>query len=125
MMQKKISLSPLEQDIMAVIWDHPGCHVRRVYTELAQNREIAYTTVMTMMNRLVEKGVLKREKSANKFLYLPLASRKQAAKGFLENFFSTMFDQYGQDGVTAFAEEVERLPKEKREQLKRMLEDEA
>ncbi len=123
-MSSKNSLTPIEQDVMSVIWDNPGCDVRTVFSRLAQEREIAYTTVMTMMNRLVEKQVLRREKSANKFLYFPLTSRKQAAKGFLANFFTTMFDQYGQDGVTAFVEEVEHLPKEKREQLKRMLEDE-
>lgn len=124
-MLTNISLSPLEQEIMLVIWNNPGCDVRTVFNELLQDREIAYTTIMTMMNRLAKKGVLKREKSANKFLYLPLNSRKEAAVGFLSNFFPTMFDRYGQDGIIAFAEEVERLPREKRDQLKRMLEDEA
>ena len=123
-MNKNTSLTPLEQDVMTVIWNNPNCDVRCVQTKLLHKRNLAYTTTMTIMNRLVEKGVLKREKSANKFLYLAITSRRQAAQGFLENFFTTMFGQYGQDGISAFAEEVERLPKEKREQLKEMLENE-
>ncbi len=120
----KSSLTPLEQEIMVVIWSNPDCDVRTVYDTLSQTKNMAYTTVMTIMNRMVKKNILQRKKSANKFLYSPLTSRKQAAKGFLENFFSTMFDQYGQEGILAFAEEVERLPKDKKEQLKRMLENE-
>ena len=124
-MQNKTILTPFEQEIMLVIWDLPECDVRAVHTALNKHRQIAYTTVMTVMNRLVGKNILKRKKSVKKFLYIPLTSRKQAAHGILQRFFPTIFDNYGQDGITAFAEEIGHIPKEEREQLKRMLEDEA
>jgi predicted transcriptional regulator len=55
-------LGSLESQIMEVIWiKHAPIKVREVYEELSKKRKIAYTTVMTTMNILYEKGLLDRE----------------------------------------------------------------
>ena len=54
-------LGSLEAEIMRVLWDKPRLPVRSVVELLPGRRARAYTTVMTVMNRLFEKGLLQRE----------------------------------------------------------------
>ena len=83
-------LGPLETDIMQVIW-HDDCGtVKKVHRSLAQNRDIAYTTVMTTMSRLAEKGVLKRQRDGLAYTYTPTLT---------EDDFVTMVVQQVLDGL--------------------------
>ncbi len=55
------ALGPLEHAIMRIVWAHAGpITVKHVYETLAADRDVAYTTVMTTMVRLTEKGMLTR-----------------------------------------------------------------
>lgn len=65
-------MAPLESEIMGVVWDASApISVRHVLEELNERRRepLAYTTVMTVMNRLVAKGVLAREASRRSYVY--------------------------------------------------------
>ncbi|MGH9519072.1 MAG: BlaI/MecI/CopY family transcriptional regulator [Terriglobales bacterium] len=82
-------LGPLEHDVMEVLWRRGRCNVREVVDALTKS--LAYTTVMTTLDRLFKKGLLEREKSERAFVYLPALSRLQwqqrRAGEFLANFF--------------------------------------
>jgi predicted transcriptional regulator len=72
------SLSPLghlEESIMEVVWAHGESSVRTVAGHL--ERPLAYTTVMTTLDRLYKKGLLDRRKSERAFLYSPHMSRAE------------------------------------------------
>ncbi len=65
-------LGDLEADVMEAIWVYPigtGITVREVFEKLHQDRSIAYTTVMTTMNRLGKKRLLRAEKQDQAFVY--------------------------------------------------------
>jgi len=67
-------LGDLEADIMEVIWTRPsdkGTTVREIFEILYKGRPIAYTTVMTTMNRLAKKHLLRVEKCDHAFAYYP------------------------------------------------------
>jgi len=69
-------LGDLEAAVMSVLWDADGTlSVRQVLDHLQPGRTIAYTTVMTVMDRLFKKGHLLREAAGNAFLYSPCATR--------------------------------------------------
>jgi predicted transcriptional regulator len=72
------SLGQLEALIMDRLWssDRPGT-VREVHDDLARNREIAYTTVMTVMDNLHRKNVVAREMTGRAYLYWPTRSREE------------------------------------------------
>jgi len=72
------SFGQLEAPIMDRLWswDRPTT-VREVHDDLAREREIAYTTVMTVMDNLQRKGVLARESSGRAYLYWPTRSREE------------------------------------------------
>lgn len=62
-------IGSLEADILAVIWQKDRITVREVYETLRERRQIAYTTVMTVMNNLVKKNLLKQDKTNIAYVY--------------------------------------------------------
>lgn len=70
-------LGPLEAEVMQILWQtDTAMSVRKVLAELNQTRDepLAYTTVMTVMARLAEKGVLERELQGRGYIYRAVAS---------------------------------------------------
>lgn len=72
------SLGDLERAVMDVLWDSDGVMtVREVHERLGQDRELAYTTVMTVLDRLAKKKVVTRERDGRAWSYSPVASREE------------------------------------------------
>jgi len=69
------SLGPLEVAVLEILWTRGESNVRHVVDRLG--RPLAYTTVMTTMDRLFKKGVLNRRKCERAFLYSPRLSRSE------------------------------------------------
>ena len=63
---------------MDVLWDADGqLSVREVHERLGQDRDLAYTTVMTVLDRLSKKKVVTRERDGRAWQYRPAASREE------------------------------------------------
>jgi predicted transcriptional regulator len=68
----------LETVIMRLVWDHDGpVTVRDLFTEMSEDRAIAYTTVMSTMDNLYRKGWLTRERDGKAYRYTAVASREE------------------------------------------------
>jgi len=96
--RKKISepaLTPLELEIMNVLWETGPANVQTVQSAL-RSREFAYTTVQTMLNVLHRKGKVKRQLKDRAYIYRPVLSRQkavtQAVGDMLERFFGGSAD---------------------------------
>ena len=74
-MCEQLLLGPLEAQVMEVLWTAGECSVRDVIEQL--DRKLAYTTVMTTLDRLFKKGLLDRQKSERAFLYSPRVSHQE------------------------------------------------
>lgn len=73
-------LGPLEQVVMDHVWDVEGpVTVRQVFDEVGKRRKLAYTTVMTVMNRLWRKRLLRRTRAGRAFAYEAASSREEYA----------------------------------------------
>jgi len=105
------SLGPLEKNIMDIIWKKREASVNDVLKILRKGREIAYTTVMTIMYRLVEKGLLKRTKDGKAYRYTPYYSRKQIVHNSVKSVISSLVNQFGREAVVAFTDELEKIHK--------------
>jgi len=68
------ALGPLELTVMEIVWGRPDCNVRDVAARL--DRPLAYTTVMTTLDRLYKKGLLQRQKSDRAFVYSARLARR-------------------------------------------------
>ncbi|MEL6928978.1 MAG: BlaI/MecI/CopY family transcriptional regulator [Cyanobacteria bacterium J06600_6] len=77
---KKLSLGPLESEILNIIWDLKSATVKNVHDRILKDpdRELAYTSVTTVMQRLTKKGWLKCSRKGRAFSWQPLVSREQA-----------------------------------------------
>jgi predicted transcriptional regulator len=75
-----LSLGPLEAEILEIIWDLKVATVKNVHERILQDpeRELAYTSVTTVIQRLTSKGWLKCSKKGKAFSWQPLISREQA-----------------------------------------------
>lgn len=82
---------PLELLCLNALWTLQEGNVKAVQEVVARSRPLAYTTIMTVLERLVRKGRLKRRKTGRSFLYTPEASRdtmrRAAVRELLDGFF--------------------------------------
>jgi predicted transcriptional regulator len=72
---QSLALGSLEFELMEILWSRVESSVRDVVPQLS--RPLAYTTVMTTLDRLFKKGLLDRHKSDRAFVYSPLFSRQE------------------------------------------------
>ena len=92
MRTKHPTLTPQELAIMKVVWSLDQATVRQVYETLREQRPIAYTTVMTMMRILEEKGYLKKALVDRAHLYKPVKPRQQVVGAMVRDFVDRVFD---------------------------------
>ena len=117
-------LGDLERKIMEIIWESEGpVSVSDVVRVLNRKRKIAYTTVMTIMGRLVDKGILTRKLSGSSYQYLPKVGREKFIAKSVHNIFTTAVLTLGQEAVTYFVKEIKRLNPKKRQELLKMLDE--
>jgi len=83
---------PLELECLKVLWRLGEASVKDVREDLAANRTLAYTTVMTLMDRLVKKGGAARRKSGRMFLYSPVLPRHQARRLAVQELVDSFFE---------------------------------
>ena len=86
------TLTPHELAIMKVVWALQKATVRDVYEALRQKRQVAYTTVMTMMRILEEKGYLKKSLVDRAHVYKPAKPRQQVVGAIVRDFLDRVFD---------------------------------
>ena len=92
MKKQKRKLTDTELEIMHVVWELDGGTVRHVHEILNQQRPLAYTTVMTMMNILEEKGHLTRRKEGRAYRYEPVRPKNQVISGMVDDFVGRVFE---------------------------------
>ncbi|MCC7175272.1 MAG: BlaI/MecI/CopY family transcriptional regulator [Bryobacterales bacterium] len=83
---------PLELECLKVLWKLGECSVKDVRGDLAGSRNLAYTTVMTLLERLVKKGSAGRRKSGRMFLYAPVLPRDEARRLAVQELVNSFFD---------------------------------
>ena len=114
------ALTPLELEIMNVLWETGPANVQAVQSRL-EGRELAYTTVQTMLNILHRKGKVKRQLHDRAYLYRPILSRQkavaQAVGDMLDRFFGGSADSLVLNLV-----EARRLTPEKLAQIQKLVE---
>lgn len=77
---------------MKVVWSLEPATVRDVYERLRARREVAYTTVLTMMKILEQKGYVKKERVERAFVYRATRPRQQVLGGMVREFVDRVFD---------------------------------
>ncbi len=87
---RRSRLAQLELDCMKVLWKQPGSSVAEVRSAL--NRPLAYTTVMTVLDRMMGKGVVTRRKNGRAWLYSAQLDRETARIEAVDRLLANLFD---------------------------------
>ncbi|HYO84661.1 MAG TPA: BlaI/MecI/CopY family transcriptional regulator, partial [Bryobacteraceae bacterium] len=83
---------PLELECLKTLWLLGQGSVRQVQSSLTPQRQLAYTTVMTVMDRLARRGCVRREKAGRSFVYTPLLTIDAVRKLAVQDLVHTLFD---------------------------------
>jgi BlaI family transcriptional regulator, penicillinase repressor len=86
------TLTEQELEIMKVVWERERATVRDVYEALLERRKVAYTTVMTMMKILEQKGFLKKTQEDRAYLYRPAQAKRQVIGAMVRDFVNRVFN---------------------------------
>ena len=92
MAKKQYELTEGEWTILATVWENEPCAAPSVQEDLAGRKKWTYSTVKTMMDRMVTKGLLKKERIRNLFLYRSAITKKQAQSGEVMRAVKRAFD---------------------------------
>ncbi len=76
----EIFLGPTEAKLMELAWEKESLTVKKALYFLDHQKELAYTTVMTILSRLADKQLLKKEKNGRSFIYYPTISKEDFIK---------------------------------------------
>jgi BlaI family transcriptional regulator, penicillinase repressor len=87
-----IILTRQELQIMKVIWSLGTATVKDVCDSMSQTKAVAYTTILTLMGILEEKGALTHTRSGRAFLFRPILSRRQATRNQMRDVIARFFD---------------------------------
>ena len=116
-------LGELENAIMDILWGQGEATVRQVLDELNRTRSLAYTTVLTVMSRLVDKGLLTQNKAGRAYLYRPAMSREAYAAETAGQVIRSLVEDFGDIALAQFSQELDGLDPERLAALKALAEN--
>lgn len=119
------ALFELEAEVMDEVWTRDQATVREVMEALNDRsaKHRAYTTIMTTMSRLERKGLLARRREGRTDIYAPTLDRDAYRAGRVAAQTEALVDEFGDAALAHFAQQVDRLDPERRDELRRLAED--
>jgi BlaI family transcriptional regulator, penicillinase repressor len=106
-------LGELEQAVMDVLWQRQQATIREVASQLTRTPPLAYTTVATVMSRLVEKGLLVRARSGKVDLYRPAYDNAEFSRRVARAAVHQLVHEHGDVALAQFAAALERADPER------------
>jgi predicted transcriptional regulator len=120
---KNLSLGPLETEILKIVWELESATVKDIHDRILSDpdRELAYTSVTTVLNRLTQKGWLRCDKQERSFIWHPLVSATEAQSIQAYEQLQQFLAVGNPDIVAAFADSLDRASIEQIESIAQRL----
>ena len=122
MKPKKPILTEQELEIMKIVWRTGSVTVRDVYEELLSRRKIAYTTVMTMMGVLEQKGHLKKNAEERAYVYTAAQPQREVVGNMVQEFVKRVFNGSAKPLLMHLIEDKKISPEEL-DEIRKLLKD--
>lgn len=115
-------LHELESKVMEEVWQRDTATVRDILAAVNSHgdRQLAYTTIMTIMSRLHRKGILERERDGRTDVYTARLNREQYMEARARGEVQALVDEFGETALLQFTRQVQSLDPKRREQLRRI-----
>ncbi len=99
------ALGELENEIMQFIWDkNESVTAKTVHENISNKRNIALTTVFTILDRLTEKGILKKEKIGKCMYYKPILTRQQYVEEVTKKTLQGLIEFSKENAISCFVD---------------------
>jgi predicted transcriptional regulator len=113
------SISALEIEIMKIVWEQEEVTVRKVHEtmlkqEIQENKEefTPYTTVMSTMTALAEKGLLKQDKSEKTYIYSANMNKRELSKSLIQSIAESLLEGGAKEYVSSFLRDNKNISRE-------------
>jgi BlaI family transcriptional regulator, penicillinase repressor len=120
MKSDKPVLTDQELEIMKIVWARDSATVRDVYEEMLKHRKIAYTTVMTMMGILEQKGHLKKSAEDRAYVYTPAQPQGEVVGNMVRDFVRRVFNGSAKPLLVHLVEN-QKLSQEELDEVRKLL----
>jgi len=98
------ALGPLEEDVLNLVWSLNSATARELYARQAEPGGRAYTTLMTTLDRLFRKGLLRRDKEGLAWRYAPALTRAAFEQKRMDALAARIVGEHGDAGLVAFVD---------------------
>lgn len=116
-------LGALESLVMELVWESHPASAREVCDRLKGSKRRAYTTVMTTLDRLHKKGLLKRKKEGLAWIYEPVLTRGEFERALADRLAREIVGGHGDLGLAAFVDAAARADEALLDRLERLIAD--
>jgi len=107
---------------MEILWTKGSMKGRDLYAEIRRERNIAYTTALTVLGRLSAKGFIRKDRDSGTILFTPAVSRQAYESVVTESFVQKAFEISPDLAITAFADLFSKMPDGSLDDLEKLLE---
>lgn len=113
----------LELLIMEILWDHGPLPGRNLHTEVKREKDIAYTTTLTVLDRLAKKGYLRKARGIGKIMFSPDISKEDYQVLVTGSLVQKAFETSPDLAVSAFADIFSRMARKDLNKLERLIKE--
>jgi predicted transcriptional regulator len=114
-------MGSLECEVRECMWASNEATVQNVVQTIGSKRQLAYTTVMTVMGHLVDKGLLTRISEGKRYLYKVAQSKEEFVRRASQNIVRQTLSDFGDLAIAGFVGEISRVQPEKLQELRELL----
>jgi len=122
MSKSELKLGALELEVLKLIWERQPCTVQTLADVLGERHGYARTTILTVVQRLYAKGILKRRKRDGLYRYSAAQDRRKTMAGLIEQFVESVLDNSSAP-LVAYLSDTKRLTPEQAAELRKIVDD--
>ncbi len=119
----KALFGELEAEIMEILWEKGPLKGREIFEEMGRKRKIAYTTVLTVLDRLSKKGFIKKQKDVGSIIFVPSISKKDFQVLVTDRLIRGAIDISEDLAISAFLDIFSKMDTDKIEKLTKFIEE--
>lgn len=116
-------LGDLEKSVMDVLWERGEVTGREVFEDVGRERPLAFTTVLTVMDRLLKKGLIKRTKREGVFVYTASMSKDDFVRQVSQEVLQGILDISASSAAASFVDILYKTSPEEIERLSKLIEN--
>ncbi|KAF9121325.1 hypothetical protein BGX30_002658 [Mortierella sp. GBA39] len=113
---------PLEAKVMDVIWSRlEAVTIKEVNAKISEDKPMSFNTIMTVMNRLVDKGILQKKLQGKSYVYSPVLTKEQFLEEQSKELSYDLVKEFGSRAVAHMIDAMEQVDPDLLDQLEKQI----